>query len=332
MFLGLGNLGRAALLLACAAAQTTVSPSPTTLPIVLRNSVCYKEYLSIFHWLNADRSQEYSYDLKPLCGVDRVLAVPMPNVIPVRYWFFLWAIAGNVSRQTFACNPVWGGGATKTYFSSGSFIQTYDWDKPRPTPNPGQTDPETGLAVVTTVPCVIFAHDRPEFDLLDENNPATGGIRLSYSGLTEPASDKNNACPTSDLYGGGESPRFLHINMFCDPKQEDLSTNKLLFNEIAPCVYELNVTTKYACGVAGDPYAPIQDVATPGRNFGFTVLGSVLTVVAYAGFLWLDARGYFDALRARLPGSFGGSYHKTPASASSYGFTSAGAGGTYGSS
>ena len=316
-----------AALLACASAQTA-SPSSTPPPVTLRQSTCYKSYLSIYHFINDAGTQEYSYNLKPLCNIDRSLAVPIPKPpSPVRYWYFLWAIAGNVSRQTFACNPAWGGGGSKTYFSSGSFIQTYDWDKPAPAPNPGQTDPETGLPVKTTVPCIIFAHDRPEFDLIDESNPATGGIRLSYSGLTEPSSDNYNACPASDIYGGGESPRFLHINLHCDPNQEDLSTGASLFSEVSPCVYELNATSKYACGVSGDPFMPATAQAaadTPGRNFGYTVLGAVLTIVAYAGFLWLDARGHLDFLRARLPSSLGGHYNKTPASASSYGFSAAG--------
>ena len=58
----------------------------------------------------------------------------------------------------------------------------------------------------------MFAHTRPEFDLIDEANPATGGLRLSYLGLTEPASDKFNACPYSDVYSG-PSPRVLRINL-----------------------------------------------------------------------------------------------------------------------
>jgi len=69
----------AASALLCASAQV---PSPSSLPPVpyaLQQSTCYPEYQSIFHWLNAARTQEYSYDLKPLCGRDRALAVPIPG-------------------------------------------------------------------------------------------------------------------------------------------------------------------------------------------------------------------------------------------------------------
>ena len=212
----------------------------------------------------------------------------------------------------------------------------YDWAKPTPSPIPGQTDPETGAAVsVPSAPCIVFAHDRPEFDLIDESNPATGGIRLSYSGLTEPTTDLMNKCPPSPIYGGGESPRFLHINLLCDPRQEDLATGAWLFNEVSTCVYEFNVTTKYACGIAGDPYAPpVAAAATPGKNFGFTVLGAVLTVGGYAAFLWADSRGYLDAVRARLPSVLRGGDAGYKAAGSSSSSSSAGfvrSGGAYGS-
>jgi hypothetical protein len=178
------------------------------------------------------------------------------------------------------------------------------------------------------VPCIIFAHDRPEFDLIDESNPATGGIRLTYSGLTEPSSDAFNQCPPSDVYGGGESPRFMRINLLCNPNQADLSTGASLFREVSPCVYELNATTKYACGISGDPYAP--PVSRAGTQFGYTVLGSVLTVGVYAAFLFADARGYLDAVRARLPSWAGGRvYSKAPGS--NGGFVTSVAAGAYGS-
>jgi len=81
------------------------------------------------------------------------------------------------------------------------------------------------------------------------------------------------------------------------------------FKEVSTCTYELTVRTKAACGVSGDPYAvPVAAAAidTPGKNFGYTVLGSVLTVAGYFSFLWLDHRGYLDAARARLPAALGG--------------------------
>jgi hypothetical protein len=322
---------------ACAGAQPTPTPPP------LQSSTCFPEYLSIFRWINNGRTQEYSYDLRTLCNVDRFIAYPIPSN-PQTFWYFFWSVGGNISRDTFSCNPPW----TPTYFSGGSFIQTYDWNKPSPTPPPlwpaNATDPETGKALSgPSYPCIIFAHTRPEFDLIDENNPATGGLRLSYLGLSEPASDAFNQCPYSDVYSG-EQPRRLSINLLCDPFGSDSdvtyapnpafpSDPMSFFKEVSTCTYELTVRTKAACGVSGDPYAPSPSSApppsptalpsatatpapvaaaaaaaidTPGKNFGYTVLGSVLTVAGYFSFLWLDHRGYLDAARARLPAALGG--------------------------
>lgn len=296
-----------------ACAQTaTASPSPTPPPLSV--STCYPEYLTIFHWLNPSRTEEYSYDLRPLCGIDRFLAVPIPNDAAHHYWYFFFSIMGNVSRSTFSCNPVW----QPTYFSGGSFIQVYSYDYPTPSPIPGQTDPETGAPVDNpSPPCIIFAHDRPEFDLIDEANPATGGLRLSYSGMTEPSSDAFNQCPTSPIYGDGEQPRFLRINLLCDPSVADMRTDATLFSEYAPCKYELDVSTKAACGASGDPFS-LPATSRGATNFGFTVLGSVLTCVGYASVLFLDARGYLEPIKSRLPscGRQGRSYIKAPSSGS----------------
>lgn len=332
-----------AVLFLAAAARAGAQPTPTAPP--LYPSTCFAEYLSIFHWIDNGRTQEYSYDLRTLCGVDRFIAYPIPSTSPPRYWYFFWQVGGNISRQTFSCNPYW----SPTYFSGGSFVQTYDWDKPSPTippPNPSPwpgVDPETGAALSgPSYPCIIFAHTRPEFDLIDESNPATGGLRLSYLGLSEPESDAFNQCPYSPVYAG-EQPRVLRINLLCDPSGSTTDVKYApnpafptdptsFFKEVSTCTYELTVSTKAACGVSGDPYGVAVAAAaanSPSKNFGFTVLGSVLTVAGYVSFLWLDHRGYLDAARARLPAALGGrpagGYTSSAGSASSTSFKSAGA-------
>lgn len=208
-----------------------------------------------------------------------------------------------------------------TYFSGGSFMQVYDTDKPAPTAKPGwpAKDPETGQPLASpSFPCIIFAHTRPEWDLLDESNPATGGLRLSYMGLTEPTSDAFNACPFSDAYNG-ERPRRLTINLLCDPSGSS-SDIKFVANprtptdpttyytEVDTCVYELTASTKAACGSAGDPFSPCSSTSAaaatqqqlqaglPSTNFGFTVLGAVLLAVAQ----FAIARGALDAASAAL--------------------------------
>jgi hypothetical protein len=77
--------------------------SPTPPP--LKPSTCYPEYQSVFHFVDSTKTTEYSYDLRTLCGVDRWFAYPIPSN-PSRFWNFYFAIGGNLSRQTFSCNPL----------------------------------------------------------------------------------------------------------------------------------------------------------------------------------------------------------------------------------
>lgn len=200
-------------------------------------------------------------------------------------------------------------------------------------------DPETGAALTgPSQPCIIFAHTRPQWDLIDESNPATGGLRITYQGLVEPSSDAFNKCPTSPVYGGGPIPRILRINLLCDASGSS-SDVKFVANPATPsdpttfydeipsgsCIYELTASTKAACGTKGDPFS-LPPASTPGANFGYTVLGSVLTVGIYSAFLFVDARGYLDGIKARLPSWAGGRSYAAPPSG---GFASSG--GAYGS-
>ena len=265
-------------------------------------SVCYKEYLTIFHWLNTLKSEEFSYDLGTLCGLDRQLIIPFGNDPSGRNWTIFYAIGGNIS--SFRCNPRW-----QTYFSGGSFIQTWDWDKAAPSGT--RNDPETNVTGPTSRPCEILAHDRPEFDLIDETNPATGGIRLTYSALPEPAAD-SNTCPFDPIFNG-PGMRSLRINLLCDPlgSINDIKTDVSQWSEYSACKYQLTVTTKAACGISGDPYVPQQTQQTvntdnPGKNFGFTTLGSVLAVASFMIFRWADARGLISKIQLHLPSSLGG--------------------------
>ena len=307
--------GAAAPLLLLALAAVVSAQSPTPPPLLA--STCYSEYQSVFHWLDSSKSTEYSYDLRSLCGVDRWFAYPIPNTSPSRYWGFYFALGGNISRQTFTCAPTW----TPYYFSGGSFIQSYDIDRPVPTAPPGWPgkDPETGAALSgPSYPCIVFAHTRPEWDVLDATNPATGGIRLAYLGLTEPASDSFNSCPYSDVYSG-ERPRKLTINLLCDPAGSTSDVKYVAnpatpgdpttyFAEVDTCVYELTLSTKAACGSAGDPFDPSPCGAStaamqqqlqaglPGTNFGFTVLGMCLLAVAQ----YAIAKGALDVATTAL--------------------------------
>ena len=92
--------------------------------------------------------------------------------------------------------------------------------------------------------------------------------------------------------------RSVTISIACDQGINGLK----IFNytETAQCTYTIYAASKSACGSAGDPFTPQAD--TPGRNFGFTMLGLfVVAPVIYYGMNFLDNKGYLDYLKARLP-------------------------------
>ena len=67
--------------------------------------------------------------------------------------------------------------------------------------------------------------------------------------------------------------------MYCNKngkRTDPLVTNS--FYDVLDCVYRISMTHFAACGVEGDPFEYNQD---PGVNFGFVILGGVLTVVFY---------------------------------------------------
>ena len=97
--------------------------------------------------------------------------------------------------------------------------------------------------------------------------------------------------------------RQINVNMYCNKngkRTDPLVTNS--FWDTSDCVYRISMTHFAACGVEGDPFEYNQD---PGVNFGFVILGGVLTVVFYYLFAVRHrfSRARCDAARApaRLP-------------------------------
>ena len=230
------------LLLALAAVASAQSPTPPP----LLASTCYSEYQSVFHWLDSSKSTEYSYDLRPLCVAnDRVFSVTTPEGYQ---WAVRYAVCGNVST---ACNPSW-----PHAVSRGNVVQDL---LTAPSPGTMTTDPETGQSVPATSDCEVIGHTRPEFDLLDESNPATGGIVLKHSSLPPSASDKYK-CPT-DSRTGYPRERWVSIVILCDPSLPVSQLKEVSFAEVKPsgglgtCVYNLTLRSGAACGAAGGAQA-----------------------------------------------------------------------------
>jgi len=273
-------------------------------------SVCFPEYQSYFTWFNDDRTAQYSFDLRDICttGAGNVGRDYAWNTGPctgkgcMNNYTIYWTLGGNLTRR---CNPNWA-----HFMSGGSIFQTWG-NTPDPKLYPAKADPETGLLMPIDANCEILAHTRPDFDLQDPTNPATGGITLSYQALPDAVGDKNS-CPADKRYGETQGPRFLTVLVDCDPLGYINVATPYNMTETSPCHYSLFMTSKAACGIVGDAIAAgiaAQQAAVtqPGRDVGFTLLGSLVLLALQV----LYARGAFSALtdfagRLGLGGSGGG--------------------------
>jgi len=91
------------------------------------------------------------------------------------------------------------------------------------------------------------------------------------------------------------------MRMLCDPAMLRNEIRVVAMVENPTCTYTMDIFTGAACGALGDPFDPPQAAAaTPGANFGYTVLGAFLAVVVAAGWEQAQKRGWVDALRDRL--------------------------------
>ena len=167
----------------------------------------------MFHFISDDRTVEYSYDFRSLCTPDVdntfvsgtttvIYNIGAPHRPPPRLGSATsrggrvptqapptppsprWRAGGNV---TFDCNPEW-----VHAISSGTVIQVWG-DAPAA---PCEIlDPEKRRFVPCTAECEVLGHTRPEFDLLDISNPATGGVRLRHTSLPSQINDRCGGAP-----------------------------------------------------------------------------------------------------------------------------------------
>lgn len=212
---------------------------------------------------------------------------------------FSFNICGNTSM---ICSPGW-----PLYDSRGVAVQKWTAD-----PYPGCptgaprtcTDYDFNVPTCCTGQCAVLGVDFFQFQLLDNNNAATGGVQMVHVGMPPDDADPYN-CPLNPLTGLARE-RQLTIRLYCDPNGK---SNDIVFqgiSEPSTCSYLVEATTKAACGVKGDPF----DVGTAGfnssTNFGFTILGAALTIgVWYAGG-FANKKGWLDGVKSKLPSWMGG--------------------------
>ena len=269
----------------------------------------------------------YSWDLRSLCNNGRGYTF---NNDSTQYRFEICgsidpivpALPACVGDGTVSCNVA--GAQTNTYCNpeynaypnAGNFLQFFD---PTPqtsctygptsgTPAPGSAGgcPNVGSTGTMNLPgycctgqCEVLASGNAAYNYrwINPNDVKFGGIRWTAYGNAADSADEFQ-CPI-DPNTGYPRQRAISVNMYCNKngkRTDPLVVNS--FYDIQDCQYRIAMTHFAACGVEGDPFEYNQD---PGVNFGFVILGSVLTVVFYYLFAWLDEKGYLDSIKSRLP-------------------------------
>jgi len=100
----------------------------------------------------------------------------------------VYSLCGTVTDEPGlgdGCVPTWG-----EVYQFGAVVQY--WDKP---PTCNQSAPEcstpTGEKICCSANCEVLGVGQPIFELIDSNNPATGGIQITYRGSPSKAGDAN---------------------------------------------------------------------------------------------------------------------------------------------
>lgn len=261
---------------------------------------CSPDYQCIFRWIDDAKSLEYTWDFRTLCRA------------PGNEYFFrdsvgqnyTYNICGNVSTPCLHRN------AFSAVAAHGVMVQTWGSG---PYVNPACKAQECGMGNplccedieypgyygCCTAECEVIAHTRPEIDLVDPSNPATGGIMFTHDGMM-PMAGAPDSCPTDPLTNFPR-PRKLNIRMFCDPTLTRDTIVPIGLVESPVCTYNFDVYTGAACGIKGDPFDLTPPAsASPGNNFSFVVLGAFLAVGLQVGWSQASKRGWLDMARERM--------------------------------
>ena len=159
---------------------------------------------------------------------------------------------------------------------------------------------ETGQAECCTAPCEVLGYGPPIFQLQDEANPTTGGLRIKH--IVAPP-DVGDPYECIDPNTQQPVPRHLTYFLNCDPKASDFNVNATIV-EAGTCNYQLTLNTPYACGCAPDCAGKSCGSNGCGGYCGSDVLGGECP----AG----QACGADDVCRDPAVAATKGKYTKTP--------------------
>lgn len=129
--------------------------------------------------------------------------------------------------------------------------------------------------------CEVAALEAFTFDVVDQSNPGTGGVKLIHSGYPSTPNDQI-PCP-AQASGLIELRQFI-LTLQCDPKGRLDDMTIVSYDESYPyCTFRVTAKTKAACGLLDVPQSSNSAASTagmvgPGGQFGYTILGALLVL------------------------------------------------------
>lgn len=160
----------------------------------------------------------------------------------------------------------------ETEYEYGRVVQA--WGSP-PSCDNTCVESRTGAPVCCTEDCEVTGVYKPNFQLIDPNNPKAG-MRLTYTGAT-PTRDDTYSCPVNPSTGV-PYPRVSHMEFYCDPNVDGYANfYEVDQNATNGCDYTLKFKTSLVC---------ISDLSLSGGwIFSIIVLSSFAAYVII-GTLW----------------------------------------------
>lgn len=242
-------------------------------------------------------SDLWYWDFTSLCSATEY-TYPDPN--PTLNSTFHFNICGYT--QTKCIPPDW-----QNPYEVGVAIQM--WGNTPACTNPPACTDNTGAKVCCTAECELLGYGYPIFELVDPNNPKTGGINITH--LSVPASDLDpNECPYDPSKGGFIS-RSVEFNFQCDPNGSKGSFRVLNAYEGPQCHYNLVLSSVHGCGKI---YDGPDSFKSAGGAIAGAFFGGLFTCLAIGG----AAYWYFFVYKKSGYSGFGAGASSTASSSSSF--------------